>query len=180
MKDLSYFEERDLKNRAKIEDILSAIPSFCYDYQISMESRGLSSLSRLNYLIDIKIFFEFLADYLGKEIKSISLEELGGLKPIDFQTFLSEQAKGRVIVSDGKKRLLKSGVKAQARKLSAIKSLYKYLFNNDLISSNVTTKVETPKIADDNHKIRRLYSDEIQPMLTSTKYNDLQNHHKYF
>lgn len=180
MKQLTYFEERDLKNRNKIEEILSFLPDYFYGYAISLESRGLSSLSRLNYLVDLKVFIEWLSDSSGILVKDIDIRLLEGLKPIDFQSFISEQASGRIALIDGKEKLLKSGLKAQARKLSAIKSFYKYLFNNDLINSNVTTKVEAPRIIEDNHKIKRLYADEIDPMLSAVDFNNLDSHQKAY
>ena len=47
---------------------------------------------------------------------------------------------------DGRK--IKCGDRAKERKLSAIRSFYKFFYKHDLLSENVTQKVDTPKIHD--------------------------------
>ncbi len=163
---LNYFEERDLINREQLKTLLYMLPDYCNEYVISLESRGLSTLTRLNYVSDLTIFFEYLAGTV-KDMKNISLKTLEELKKIDFQEFLSSQANGRRVIKDGKESISKSGIKAQARKLSSIKSLYKYLFDNDLIKVNNSTKVESPKIPKIDNVIKRLDNQEKTELLKS-------------
>ncbi len=176
---IDYFEERDCINAKKIEEILLNLPSFCVDYNISLVSRGLSSLTRLNYINDLSIFLNWIEPNNTK-VTSITTTVLESLKPIDFQRFLLKQANGRVQLKNGSTVLKKSGLKAQARKLSSIRSFYRYLFNNDMIKSNITTKVENIKESDDNHKIKRLFEDEIGLMLTAIEKNNFGDRQKSY
>lgn len=163
----SYIEERDIKIRDRIKNILENLPKFISEYVVSLESRGLSSLTRYNYLEDISLFFEYLAGNTSK-MKNITFEFLENLKPIDIQKFLSDMANGRKKIENNKTLVSKSGIKAQARKLSSIKSLYKYLFNNDLISSNMTTKIDTPRLKDEDNTIKRIDYDEAIEIMRAT------------
>ena len=54
----------------------------------------------------------------------------------------------------------KRGIK---RKLSSLRSFYKYLYKNEFIQSNPASKVSTPKIHDKN--IIRLDADEVANLL---------------
>ena len=56
----SYFEERDVKIRERMNNMLAKLPLYVSDYIVNLESRGLSSLTRYNYLEDISLFFQFL------------------------------------------------------------------------------------------------------------------------
>lgn len=178
-RNFDYFEERDLINREQLEDLLYMLPDYCSQYVISLESRGLATSTRLGYIKDLTVFFEYLAGSCN-QMKNISLKDLEGLKKIDFQEFLSKQASGRVSYSNGKKVISKSGLKTQARKLSSVKSLYKYLFDNDLISVNNSTKVESPKISKIDNTIKRLDTNEKNEFLDAPDKGMSNQHHDQY
>jgi site-specific recombinase XerD len=157
MAKLSYHDEVDLKNQKKILEELYTLPLFINDFIISIENNS-SSLTRLNYLIDLKVFFNYLGNVLNKDIKSITLKDLDNLKSIDIERFLSYIS---YFEKDNKVHIYKE--KGKARMLSAIRSLFKYLFKHDLISSNVLTKISTPKIH--QKEIIRLEVDEVAKLL---------------
>ena len=54
-----YYQERNLKNLDKIEALLEELPPFCEDFLRGIETRT-STLTRLNYVYDLRIFFDFL------------------------------------------------------------------------------------------------------------------------
>ena len=58
MKPLSYFEKRDLISQRKIRESAAELPDFCYDYFIGIENNS-SALTRVNYAMDLNIFFDF-------------------------------------------------------------------------------------------------------------------------
>ena len=165
MKKITYFDERDIKTREKIEEVKKRLPSFCSDYATQILSSGSSSLTAYNYLIDLTIFFDYLAEVLNKESNQVTTSDLEALKYKDISLFLDIQKLGRGREVNGSIKESKSGIKAVARKLSSIKSLYRYLFNNDMISSNVTTKIPAPKISMEDHSIKRLNQSETRAFL---------------
>jgi site-specific recombinase XerD len=157
MAKLSYHSEKNLENQKKIMDILPYFPNYIGDFIIAIENTS-SSLTRINYLNDLKIFFNYLANILDKEIKQISLNDLEKLKSRDVERFLSFIS---YFEKDGKVHVNRE--RGKARKLSAMRSLFKFLFNSDLISSNVITKISTPKIH--QKEIVRLDVDEVAKLL---------------
>ena len=55
----NYYQERNLKNLDKIDELLNELPYFCADFFRGVEMRT-STLTRLNYCYDLRIFFDFL------------------------------------------------------------------------------------------------------------------------
>lgn len=157
MAKVSYHTERDLANQKKIQEELMFFPSYVQDFIISIENNT-SSLTRVNYLTDLKLFFTYIGNVYNKSPKSIDLSDLDKLKSRDVERFLSYVS---YFEKDGKVHINKE--KGKARKLSAIRSLFKFLFNSDLISSNVITKIATPKIHE--KEIIRLEPDEVARLL---------------
>ena len=157
MAKVSYHTQRDLINQKKIMESLSFFPPYIHDFIISIENNT-STLTRVNYLTDLKLFFSYLGNVLSKQPKQITFSDLDSLKSRDIERFLSYVS---YFEKDGKVHINKE--KGKARKLSAIRSLFKFLFNSDLISSNVITKIATPKIHE--KEIVRLEPDEIARLL---------------
>lgn len=158
----NYTLERNKKNNDKLRQIVLTLPDYCTDFFIGIE-QSTSVLTRLNYASDINIFFYFLStEILNKPIKDISLSDLENLKSRDYEMFLS-------FISD----FTKDGVDyhntdcAKARKLSAIRALFKYLYNSDRISHNETAKLKTPKIH--TKPIIHLEPDEVAKLLNESE-----------
>ncbi len=158
----NYILERNKKNNDKLRQIVLTLPDYCTDFFIGIE-QSTSVLTRLNYASDINIFFYFLStEILNKPIIDISLSDLENLKSRDYEMFLS-------YISD----FTKDGVDyhntdcAKARKLSAIRALFKYLYNSDRISHNETAKLKTPKIH--TKPIIHLEPDEVAKLLNESE-----------
>lgn len=157
MAKVNYHTQRDLDNQKKIQNELMFFPTYVQDFVISIEN-STSSLTRVNYLTDLKLFFTYLGNTLGVSPNNITLSQLNSIKSRDVERFLSYVS---YFEKDGKVHINKE--KGKARKLSAIRSLFKFLFNSDLISSNVITKISTPKIHE--KEIIRLEPDEVARLL---------------
>lgn len=158
---LTYHKQRDIINQEKLSEILSTLPDYVADFFLAIENNS-SSLTRLNYGYDIRLFFDYLAGKLNKKIIDISVEDLNAVTARDIEKFLSYVS---FYEKDGKAHTNKE--RGKARKLSALRSLFKYLFNIDLISSNVITKISTPKIH--QKEIIRLEVDEVVKLLNQTE-----------
>ena len=86
---LSYYEQRDLKNRLKMGKYLEVLPDYCLDFFIGIENNT-SSLTRYNYAMDLNVFYDYLAEFVFKKDKqSITYEDLNKLKSRDIEQFLS-------------------------------------------------------------------------------------------
>ncbi len=162
MKTLSYFEKRDLNNMEKIGSYLSDLPEYCYDFFTGMEL-STSSLTRLNYAMDLAIFYDYLSRYIfNKKKEEITLIDLDKLEAKDIESYLSYLS--YYVVDDKVYRNTENG---KARKLASVRSFFKYLFNHDLISKNVVSKVPTPKLH--TKGIVRLENDEVERLLDAVQ-----------
>ena len=136
----------------KLSNFLSKLPDFVFDY-IELAYNGESVNTQIGYSIDIKIFLEYLQKFKFKDIESleeftpahmeqVSLRDLTG-----FQGYLREYETDTVSI-DGKhiKRIRKNSAYGINRKMSGIRGLFSYLYKNDLISQNVTDKIDFKKI----------------------------------
>ena len=157
MNKINYHALMDLNNQKKIIEELNYFPGFVHDFLVSIENNT-SSLTRINYLTDLKLFFNYLSNILSKDSNKISLTDIDKIKSRDIERFLSYVS---YFEKDGKVHINKE--KGKARKLSAIRSLFKFLFKSDLISSNVVSKISTPKIHE--KEIVRLDPDEVAKLL---------------
>lgn len=159
----NYYQERNLSNLDKIDRLLEDLPYFCEDFLRGVEQRT-STLTRLNYCYDLRIFFDFLSkrNFRGKAVREITLEDLETVTETDIEIFLSYLSHYRY----GDKRL-SCNEHAKARKLSTVRSLFKYFFNKGLIEVNNTAKVSTPKIHE--KEIIRLEGDEISSIIDTAE-----------
>lgn len=157
-----YVNERDKKYLNKLrEEVIPSLPCFCEDFFIGI-SAVTTVLTRYNYGTDLIAFFNYLvspsAIFDGMEVIDISLSDLKLIKSRDIERFI-DYIGGYYTVSG---EYVKNSDKAKARKLSAVRSLFKYLYTHELISENVTAKVAMPKPRE--KEIIRLENDEVNEM----------------
>ncbi len=159
----NYYQDRNLRNLDKIDELLAELPPFCEDFFRGVETRT-SPLTRLNYVYDLRIFFDFLCKrkFKGKQPTELTLENLEQITDTDVEIFLSYLSNYRY-----NDRRLSCDERAKARKLSTVRSLFKYFFNKGLISVNHTAKVSTPKLHE--KEIIRLEGDEIPRLLDTAE-----------
>lgn len=157
----SFYQKRDLQNRIKTGKYIENLPEFCYDFLIAIENNT-SSLTRYNYAMDLSIFFDYLGKFVfNKPRKDISLDDIEDLRTKNIEQYLSYLT----YYEDDEGKVMKNGENGKARKLASIRSLFKYLFNHDLISANIASKIGTPKLH--NKEIIRLEQTEVEHMLSS-------------
>lgn len=163
MAQINYYTERNIHDLDKIVELLSDLPPFCEDYFLGIETRT-SSQTRLKYAYDLRIFFDYICKkrIRNKTVGDLTLEDLERLQHNDIEAFLSYLSS---YVYGGKR--LTCDERAKARKLSAIRALFKYFFTRGLIRVDNAAKVATPKQHD--REIIRLDSDEVSDLLNVTE-----------
>ncbi|MBT6330215.1 MAG: tyrosine recombinase XerC [Kordiimonadaceae bacterium] len=83
------------------------------------------------YLRDVLKFLHFLSDHLAK---SPTKNDLASLKPADFRSYLAARRRDGLIPA------------SMARSFSAVRSFYKYLRRNNILSNDVIDAVSSPKL----------------------------------
>ena len=146
----NYYEARDSKAIHKADEILEELPDFVSKFVDNLSGKNKAALTIKGYAIDIRIFLRFLVEkniFDGvNSIKDITPEMLSTLSILEFDAYkkyiknYDKQSKNGKIISVSNKP---SG---QARKLSAVRSLFAYLFKANFIDKDISKIVEMPKI----------------------------------
>lgn len=159
MKNENYYTKRNIQDIDKISELLDSLPPFCADYFLGIESRT-SCQTRLKYAYDLRIFFDFLCKkkYRKKDPLDLTLDDLEGVTNNDIELFLSYLSHYRF-----NEKSLSCDERAKARKLSAVRALFKYFFNKGLIDVDNSAKVQTPKLHE--KEIVRLEADEVSELI---------------
>ncbi len=160
MKKENYYVKRNINDIDKIAELLDELPSFCADYFLGIESRT-SPQTRLKYAYDLRIFFDFLCKkkYRNFEVLDLTLEQLEGVTHYDIELFLSYLSHYRF-----HDKHLSCDERAKARKLSAVRAMFKYFFNKGMIEVDNSAKVPTPKLHD--KEIIRLDKEEVSELIS--------------
>ena len=162
MNNTNYFDERSKKCILKTREILrNTLPEFCEDFFIGIENQT-SPLTRLNYARDLVIFFEWLKEYTSlvgtRTIKQLEIDDLKKITSNHIDRFLSYLNTYEI---NGK--LLTNGERGKSRKLSTIRTFFKYFYNRNYLEGNVASKVDMPKIHEKG--IIRLEADEVARLI---------------
>lgn len=159
----NYFENRKINCLKRMESVIEELPHFCREFFIGIENNT-SPLTRLNYAMDLRIFFDFLIKkvFINKTLADFDLCDLEKVKSSDIEHYLSYL---NSYTHDGK--ALSCNEKAKQRKLASIRALYKYFFNKEKIISNTAAKVKSPKIHD--KEIIRLEINEVVSMINTVE-----------
>jgi site-specific recombinase XerD len=169
----------------KLNQRILELPEFCSDYFIGIEQTT-GEKTRLGYASDLMIFFTYLLDFepwlAGKTIHDLELADLERVTPTDIERFLNHVTYYTKTTDDQTELDRQNGEKGKARKLAAIRSMYKYFYKRQMIQGNPAMLVSTPKIHDKN--IIRLDSGETARLLDEVESGDKltkrqQTYHRY-
>ena len=176
MTELPYHEQRDRKNEAKLQELLSALPPFCADFFRGIEP-STSSMTRLSYAYDISMFFDFLTSRhatgfpsicteakpeiysFGLSAKDFTMEQFRQISVTDLERYL-EYLKYRPDDPDHRNTNKEQGIK---RKFFSLKSFFGYFQRTGQITVNPTLSMQVPKIRE--KEIVRLNQKEIKELL---------------
>ena len=160
----NFYLDRNRNNMRKLNEMLSDLPAFCSVFFIGIQDTT-SPLTRLNYAVDLKTFFNYLVQYetnfYNKKIEQITIADIDEITAqcIErYMSYLSYYDKDNGIV-------ITNGERGKLRKLSTIRAFLKYFFNKDMIKANVASKVSSPKLHD--KPIIRLEPQETEELIYS-------------
>ncbi len=155
----SYFETRNEKTLAAIDDLLDVLPSFAREFNVGISMRTMP-LTRLGYLRDIRVFCDYLIKkrFKNKAIVDLTVSDLGALSPTDIEAYIDYLS---AYTLDGKKHFCRD--RAKERKVSSLRALYKYFYKREKLENDIMTKVDTPKVRE--KPIIRLDVNEVVDIL---------------
>lgn len=174
----NYYLDRNRNNMRKLNEMLADLPAFCSVFFIGIQDTT-TPLTRLNYAVDLKLFFNYLVTYetafYGKEIKSITMSDIDRIDAQTIERFLAylsyyDKDNGEVFTNSERGKL---------RKLSTLRAFFKYFFNKDMLKANVASKVKSPKLHE--KPIIRLEPQETAELLYSCEtLNGFSEHQKKY
>lgn len=161
MAENNYHDEVNKQNILKMRAVLDTLPRFCRTYFTGIQEHT-ASRTRLAYAYDLRVFFEYLHQEnpacAKVDITDFKLELLEQIKRQDIEEYLNYIS---YYVKDGKE--ITNDERGKSRKLSALKSLYNYFYQNEQITVNPASLVQAPKIHD--KQIIRLEPNEVAKLL---------------
>ena len=161
----SYFEEREIDTIEKLRMVRKDLPVICNEFFIGIENTT-SPLTRLGYALDLRIFFDYIvkdiAYFVGKNITTLSYEDLSHVESFHIEMFLDYLT---YYIYNGKE--YKNTIKTKARKLSTLKSFFKYCYDKDRLDKDPASKVKSPKIHE--KAIIRFDNDEVSDFLDTVE-----------
>lgn len=154
----------------RLRSVLTELPDFCQLYFRAIEPTT-SILTRYGYAVDLRSFFRFLGDgqvsrFTGRKSNEFSLSDLNSLTSLEIELYLAYISLYRSSTTESDK-IIENNERAKARKLSAIRSLFKYLYKRSLLQTNCAALVDTPKLHD--KAIIRLEANEVADLLDATE-----------
>ncbi len=176
----SYHEEENQKNTVKLREMLDEMPLFTDEYFRSISSTT-SVKTRLGYALDLKIFFNYVIEnhekLKGKSIFELEYKDLDEINADFIDKFLEYVSLYESF--DNEKITRSNKEKGKARKLAALRSMYKYFYKREKIKTNPPSLVDAPKIH--NKNIVRLEVDEVVKLLDEVEFgNNLTEHQKAY
>ncbi|MGN0161233.1 MAG: tyrosine-type recombinase/integrase [Lachnospiraceae bacterium] len=164
----TYHEQQTINNTIKLRQILKELPPFVSDFFRGIEFTT-ESRTKLAYATDLKTFFYYIIEnnplFKDKSMHDIQLNILEQIESYDIEEYLSYM---RYYEKDGK--IHTNNERAIKRKLSSIRSFYRYFHKNKRINVNPAEQVAVPKLHD--KAIVRLEINEVAELLDHVESGD--------
>ena len=160
----NYYLDRNRRNMRKLNEMLGELPPFCSVFFIGIQDTT-TPLTRLNYAVDLKLFFNYLVTYetqfYNRPIQSITISDIDEIDAQLIERFMAyisyyDKEDGTVFTN---------GERGKLRKLSSLRAFFKYFFCKDMLRANVASKVRSPKLHE--KPIIRLEENETAELMYS-------------
>lgn len=153
----------------KIRGLLKQLPSFCSEFFRGIENETLIR-TRYAYAIDLKGFFNYmitqLPEFERESILSLTLSDLDMVTVSHIELYLSYLS--YYIDENGNETV--NNERAKARKLSTLRSLFKYFNKKEKLTRNAPSLVDIPTIHEKT--IIRLEPNEVADLLDIVQNGD--------
>ena len=166
-RDSEFNKQKDRAYRLKLEELKKLLPSYTYEFLDSRAQRNPNTA--ISYTYDLLTFFEYLKEFCppakSYDIKDVPIDILNNLSFQDineYQKYLS--AKDVTIIG---KNDLQNNTSGIARKMSALRSFYKYQCQHEFLTNDPTVGANKQSRKDDDHVIIRLTPSEVDTFLTT-------------
>ena len=149
-----YQNDLQLSIDKKVNEIVKQLPDFAGKFFRDLKSKGMSERTRLEYAYDMKRFFDFISNQSG--FRNVSLNGLKAADVLDvltyddIQEYLDTLNTHTVIDKYSNQKEVLSSPSSRARKISSLRSFYRFYFRTGEIKNNLSDLMDLPKIPDKN------------------------------
>ena len=154
---------------AMLRQRMSELPSFCAEFFRGIENETLVR-TRCAYAGDLRNFFRFVTTELpafqGREVKSLTLSDLDAISATEIEMYLAHVS---YYTAEDNREVVNQN-RAKARKLSTIRSFYKYFCKKEKLKNNPPSLVDLPTIRE--KAIIRLEPNEVAILLDVVQSGD--------
>lgn len=165
----NYHEQVIIDNQIKLRELQNQLPKFCAEFFRGIEPTT-SSRTRIAYGYDLIVFFNYIKSanpsLKDMDVRNFSLDLLDNITATDIEEFL-EYVK-YYVTEDGKEHT--NGERGIMRKLACLRTLYKYFYKKESITTNPASIVDMPKLH--QKEIVRLDADEVSILLDQVEIGD--------
>lgn len=166
----TYRKEQFIKNTLHQRKLLKKLPYFITIYFRSLENIS-APTTRLAYANDLIIFFNYLINNL-EEFKNLSIDEfttdhLNSVTIDHLENYIDYISLYFKFSSTGECKQLTNKNTGKSRKISSIRTMFKYHYKRQLISSNPAELLLLPKLHD--KAIVRLEPNEVAKLLDAVE-----------
>lgn len=173
MPDNSYFDEQKQLNTALLREQIKKLPPFLNEFFVGI-SQNTAVKTRLAYARDLKVFFTYLSDnhkhFIGKSPEEITVSDLDKITPEDIDVFMEYVSSYCKIDESDHEKIIEytNDEKGKARKLAALRGMYKYFLKRRKITTNPAALVDSMKIH--QKAIVRLDFNEVADLLDEVEF----------
>jgi len=177
-----YAEKKKKEYTLKLRALLGELPPCCKMFFRGIEDTT-TVLTRYGYAVDLKTFFHFLVENIPAfkghaAIETIELAELNNVSTTDIEIFLEHIT----LYINADERTIGNQERAKARKLSTLRSFYKYFYKKELLLNTPPSLVDAPKLHE--KPIVRLEPNEVADLLDTAEQGEglsekQMKYHKY-
>lgn len=166
--DKTYNEQVNKEIIIKMREVLKDLPKFCGIFFNGIDATTLPR-TKLGYAYDLRIFFNYIIEnnpkYHGANMHELPIELLDELNTLDleeYMNYLKLYEKDNIEYTNNEQGL--------KRKFSALRAMYNYFFNHEMIKNNPAVKVKMPRVHE--KAIVRLEPNEIAKLLDEVESGD--------
>lgn len=148
---MDYKDEQYIKLNNLANEIITTLPGFAGKFFYHIKNQGMSMRTRLQYAYDMQRFFSWLQESAGfkdMDIKNLTAEEtIGRLSIEDIQEYADTlEFTSPSSSNPGETHI--SAASTRARKISSLRSFYKYYFKIGEIEKDLASLIDVPKVED--------------------------------
>lgn len=145
---MDYKDEQYIKLNNLANDIIDTLPTFASKFFSHIKNQGMSMRTRLQYAYDMQRFFTWMqnsAGFRNTDIKTLTADEtIGRLTIDDIHEYVDTLEFTSPGSAESESHVMASSTKA--RKVSSLRSFYKYYFKVGEIDKDLASLMDVPKV----------------------------------